>query len=221
MKHCILRKNRHKFNELTARGLHYRGLQNRKDTIITVKKPWIANKRLDLIITVPVSVLEKDCPFSAAFRYNDIVTWCTISMIFSYSKRYTGDSLIASVTKHTFWATWRRDWRLFIHVFKLNGKKLSWLLFHCREKCLFGNSVRPAGLLLQRIFYGAMVQLMQVSHLKKVSPHNQNGIGLTWNFHLSQEWFRLIWHLPSKTIIKINKKEAFNTECLNRSSHFL
>lgn len=74
VKHCILRNNRHKFNELTARGLHYRGLQNRKDTIITVKKPWIANKRLDLIITVPVSVLEKDCPFSAAFRYNDIVT---------------------------------------------------------------------------------------------------------------------------------------------------
>lgn len=112
---------------MAARGLHYSDLQKRRDTIITVKKPWIANKRLDLIITVPVSVLEQDSPFSAAFRYNDIVTWYAISMIFSYSKTYTGDSLIASVTKHTFWATWRRDWSLFIHVFKLSGKQLPWL----------------------------------------------------------------------------------------------
>lgn len=133
-----------------------------------MKKPWIANKRFDLITAVPVSVLEQDCPFSAAFRYNDIVTWCAICMIFSYSKTYTGDSLIASVTKHTFWATRRRDWRLFIHIFELNGKQLSWL-----HNCLVvGDAVslwtqwHQLGFSRKYFMGYGTVKWMQISHLE-------------------------------------------------------
>lgn len=154
---------------MAARGLHYNGFQKRRDTIITLKKPWIANKRLDLIITVPISVLEQDCPFSAAFRYNDIVTWCAISVIFSYSKRCTGDSLIASVTKHTFWATWRRVWRLFIHGFKKNGKQLSWLrnCFIVEDTVSLGTQWDQPQFSSRKYLWGyGTVKLMQVSHLE-------------------------------------------------------